>query len=107
MAIKLQSLKNMLRTVTVIYDGDRCAVTYRVGLYTPAYADALNYKASLKNFMAGQICDLVEHWELVDGEGKEIPPTPELVETLPQQFLNAVMDAIRDDIRLPKSAKNS
>lgn len=107
MPVKIDAMKNMRRTVTVEYDGDKCAVTYRVGVYTPAFVDSLAREQSISKFLSTQICALVEHWEVLDADGKEISPTPELVGSLPQQFLNAVLDAIRADVRMPRAQKNS
>ena len=107
MPVKLSSMQNMRRTVTVHFEGDTCDVTYRVAVYTPAFTDRIGQEKTVSNIFVKQICQLVESWEVLDKDGKQLAPTPELVPTLAMEFLNAVLDSIRADVRFPNAQKNS
>jgi hypothetical protein len=99
MALKLADIRANRKTVSVEYQGASFNVVYKPAEITPAFLDTLAEMESYREALVNQVSTFAESWEVLDDQGKPIAPTPEFVETLPLDFLEAVMGAITKDRR--------
>ena len=108
MAISMKDLKKRVKTVTVEFQGDTAEVTYRVNVITPQFQDQITEMKTNRAAVVAMVREAVEDWDVVESEdGPRISPEAEMVKELPLDFLNAVMNAIFDDMRAPEEEKKA
>ena len=95
--MKLFDLMQEKRTIDVTYQDHVIPVTYRVNAVTPEFL-AKNPDA------VTQIKELVAEWEILDENEQPISPV-KIADQLPVQFLNAVLEAILNDMRVGEAEK--
>ena len=123
MPLQITDLAKQERTATATWDGETVAFTYRPRLLTPlarlrllagpvAYvsnqetATLLDMAAAVQQY-AKELAAILCTWD-VQNKGKTLKPTAELIETLPQEFLMAVVAAMVEDARPnPQNAASS
>lgn len=114
MPLQITALGKMERKATAMYDEEAVAFTYRPRLLTPlarlrllagpiAYVDnpkestLLEMAAGVQAY-ARELAPILVEWEVIDARRKPIKPTAEFIETLPQDFLQAVVRAMVEDV---------
>lgn len=100
MPIKLQEMLQRTRVFEMTFQGENLKVEYRINVVTPAFLAQVD-KLSTRESLIMQIETVVERWELLDENGKELQPTRELLEKLPTDFLAEVLNAIVADMGTP------
>jgi hypothetical protein len=91
MGIRLADLQKRTRKITVVFQDEPVTVEYLVNVITPAFV-------AEKTDMVAQIKEAVVAWDVLDEDGKPIPPA-EIADHLPLAFLGVVMEAIVADMR--------
>ncbi len=109
--IRLSDLQRDERTCTVEFEGESAEVTYRPSAYTPEIEDQLQTAMESNrpsNGIARWLAGIVVHWEVMDENGEEIPPTFENMRRMSSTFLTTVINTITDDIQVRREdRKNS
>lgn len=98
MPLTIAALAARKATLTFPYLGDEVTITYRVGLYTPAFEERPLFEG---------MADIVESWDVV-GEDGPYPITLESLSALDEAFVREVARQIARDVHLgPTSAGTS
>lgn len=92
MPIQLTTITAETRTVTVTIGGEQLDVTYRAGIVTPAWIDALNLSSGAG--VVAAICETVTDWDLLEADGAHVPITPHRVSQLPRRALITILSAL-------------
>jgi hypothetical protein len=104
MGIKFQEMMRRTRKITVEFQGESLEVEYRINVVTPLFLKQIGEQDERESLIT-QTTAAVERWELLDGEGKELPPDKEQASKLPTKFLQAVIQGIAADLRAPGDAE--
>ncbi len=108
MPIRVADMARNERTMEVEFLDETARVTYRPLAYTPELEAALDEAGARAS---GRIIKFLEavliSWEVLDEDGQELPPTKEVMEKLPLDFLSAVSNAITKDKLAEGARKNS
>ena len=124
MPLKLTEIQRSEATFTVSYLGETVEVVYNPGKLTyglrvrlvlgsQAYLpDAQATKArAIQDAWSSYHADLATllvRWDVLDDAGKPLPPTKELLEQMPQEFVNALLTALLEHQTInPQSGKGS
>lgn len=98
MAIKLNELKARTYHLKVKYQGDTLELDYYPNVVDREFVETMDTLENDYDKIAYQLGRVVQRWDVLDDEGKEIPPTDPVVKTLPKLFTLAVLNAIIEDI---------
>lgn len=101
MPISLSHIKNDKHTITVHYFGDECRVTYKPSALTPMVENALR-EAEDNSVLIDTLCEMITDWEVLDEQNAPLPIEPDVLNTLPNALLGAILQGCREDM-LPKS----
>ena len=99
MSIRVSNLSRNTRETTVTYDGETAAVTYRPGSVTPNMLDEMQANKENAGALVNLIRRCVSQWDVLQDDGKQMPPDSPAVGDLPVAFLNAVLTAVFEDMR--------
>jgi len=102
MPIKLSDLQKQTRPLTLDFSGEQINVIYRPGAITPALTARF---VDMSNAEAVPI--IVAEWDILGDDGQPLPVTAEICETLPLEFLRAVVREVIADSASPKANKPS
>lgn len=98
MPFSLADLNKRKKTITVDFDGQSAEVTYRVHVLTPSFYKELAKREDLHQNLVFQVQKAIVEWEVEDEQGNVIDPSGDGVEKVPTYLLQAVMNAVSDDI---------
>lgn len=108
MPIQIKDLGKSVRSVRVEFQGDSCMVQYRVGAHTPqatiATQERLDNGENPTEVQIERMLELIESWDLMDGD-KPAALTREVMLSLPEPFLAAILYAVADDAN-PQTRKS-
>lgn len=93
MPIKLSDLQKATKNVVVKFYGDELNVEYKINVVTPAFLEE-------KPKLTEQLARVIEHWDLVDENGDELPHDVKMMEKLPVQLHTKLMNSIITDMNL-------
>lgn len=109
--MQLAQLLGEQRTVTIPFGDESLNVVYSPDQFTPELEE--RYMSMVQTQRSGMalaqiICGLVKKWDLIDNSNNVYPLDVETLSKMPVTFLNAVVDAVNNDI-MPKktNAKRS
>lgn len=108
MALTLAKLQGNLANCSFEYDGETVHLKYRPNVYTPAFL--LNLMRLQDTTMSTEtlsaIVDLVKQvvadWDVLDEAGAVWPLTEANLQSLPLEFLAAMLRAVTDDVNVGK-----
>lgn len=100
MAIVLSQMMGKLRTCKVTFQGESMDVTYRPNIVTPVLIDEINSLTG-RDSLDEQVVRIIDHWDLLDTEGKQIPVDKDNLKGLPSTFLRSVINGLMADMRAP------
>lgn len=105
MPLNLGNIKNDKRTLNINTMWGDCEVTYKPSALTPTIEDELR-AADDTRVLIDVLCDMLMAWDVVDEDGQPLPLTPEVLSTIPNALLGAIMQGCREDmIPKPKSGR--
>jgi hypothetical protein len=102
MAIKVSQLNAPKRMVEVTFGEEKMNVTYRPSCVTPQFLDDLQ-QPKQGEAITDAVQALVVEWDLLNEQGRKLPPTSAVIRKLPLSFLMAVIKAITEDTEVPKA----
>lgn len=107
MPVSLEQLyRSKTRTITLELGEERAAVVYKPLAITPAMFERANDGVETPHQLYSRIVlEVVERWEIVDAAGQPCPITQEFLNSLSDEFLNLVVDAIFEDRRAPNDGE--
>jgi hypothetical protein len=99
MAISVQKLNNIQRTVIIPFDGDEINVTYKLSAINSKLSDWLDDHGSDRRSILGWLERVLVRWDILGSDGDPIPVTSEAMETyqLPTPLLRMVWAAVNED----------
>ena len=95
--MRLSDLVRNERALALEFAGDTLNFSYRPGLVTPAFSDALGTE---KRPLIWALSRVVVSWDLVDDAGQPLPLTEQSLTEIPTPFLRSVLHAILDDVNV-------
>lgn len=125
--MKIGELINNSRTLTVKVHGESIEFNYKPGVFTPEYSEKLNeIKEKSKELeklsdeervqeakksegrLISNLCDLLTRWDIFEDDGKTMYPiSTDSLKKVPYLVLNAIMEAIVEDINPKKTTSSS
>ena len=107
MPFNVTAMRTRTKRVTAEYDGETFDVWYRPGAITPR---ALQQFAQNGDDNVATLVEalslFVAEWDVIDGDGKRIPPEPSELAQYPVTFLSNVVTAIMADLNAPQPSAN-
>lgn len=105
--MKLSDLTKKTRKIEVQVDDESAEIEYRTHSVTAKFLNEIREMGDLDSVIH-QVEQTVSRWDVLDDEGKEIPPTKEAIldHGIPLDFMTIVLNKITEDIRKDKDAKN-
>jgi len=99
MAIRVNELKSMSRTVKVEFFGESCDVTYALGAITTEMQDEIRLATETgdESFLIAQFRHIVTGWDVLGEDGEPLPLTEEALRPLPIPFLASVLEQVVTD----------
>lgn len=99
MPIRLSEFLAAEKTISLDCRGETLEITFRVNALNNKFIETYYGKTWAennpgKNRLDCQLVDLIVGWNLVDDNGKVLPPTPELIAQLPLGLKKQVGEAI-------------
>lgn len=99
MAINLKKLDERTNVFTFEYGDQSMEIEYRpAAISKRGYFEQLNSVDDADQSLLLQMQTAIAHWELVDENGAELPPTLELIQAVERPFWLAIARAINEDM---------
>lgn len=110
MAMKLSEVKAKSKVTTVVFLDETVDVSYHPAAMTPriledvmALAKSAETDAEDMGMVGAMLEPVLEWWDVLDDDGKRIPPSRENIRDMPLPFLVAVLEKVQEDMRPPAS----
>lgn len=97
--MKLSELQKKVRTVEVAYQDETLHVDYLANAVTPAFI-------AEKPDLYDQLLRVVTAWDVLDENGNPLPPA-DIIQQMPVQLLDLIMQAIVADMRVGAAQKKA
>jgi hypothetical protein len=99
MPLDLQSYKATVKSVSVAVGGETLSVSYRPSELTPRFLKELKEKSTGGDAetTAEMLFHILTKWDVTDG-GNPVPLTPEILASLGFDLLNAIVQAVMEDL---------
>lgn len=108
MALTLAKLQGNLANCSFDYEGETVHIKYRPNVYTPAFLLNLirlqdtTMSAETLTAMVDLVKQVVAEWDVLDEDGAVWPLTEVNLQSLPLEFLAAMLRTVTDDVNLGK-----